>query len=93
MYIARKELRLNCKTNLRRNSTFTTEIAINFNLRWPPTVSCKVEKCKFQPPKVLMDISEKNETKLMHTIIFRATNTVNGKAFAMTTVAFHNTRK
>ena len=35
-------------------------------------------KCKFRPQKVPMDISEKNETKVMHRMPFRASNTVNG---------------
>ena len=35
-------------------------------LRWLPTVSSKVKKCKFQTQKPPMDISEKNETKVMY---------------------------
>ena len=36
-------------------------------LKWLPMVSLKGEKkCKFQPQKLPMDISEKNETKDMH---------------------------
>ena len=50
-------------------------------LMWLSTVSWKVEKCNFQPQKVPMDILEKNETKVMHRIIFRASNTINGKVF------------
>ena len=62
-----------------------------FSLRWLPNVYSKVEKCKFQPQKVPMDISEKNKTKVMHRITFRASNTVNGihfSAVAITTVTF-----
>ena len=43
-----------------------------------------------------MDILEKNETKVMHRIIFRASNTINGlsvSAVAMTTVSCQNGRK
>ena len=36
------------------------------SLRWLPRVSSKVKKYKFQPQKLSMDISEKNETKVMH---------------------------
>ena len=39
------------------------------------------KKDKFQPQKVYMNISEKNETKAMHWITFRASNRVNGKVF------------
>ena len=45
------------------------------SLRWLPTVSSKVKKCKFQPQKLPMDISEKNETKVMHWITFKASST------------------
>ena len=38
---------------------------------WLPTDYWKVEKSKFQPQNVPMDISEKNETKAMHKITFR----------------------
>ena len=31
--------------------------------------------------KSAMDISEKNKTKVMHRVIFRASNTVNDKVF------------
>ena len=37
-----------------------------------------VKKCKFQQEKLPMDLSEKNEIKVMHRIIFRASNTVKG---------------
>ena len=43
-----------------------TEILKSINLRWLPTVSSKVKKCTFQPQKLPIDISEKNETKVMH---------------------------
>ena len=48
-------------------------------------------KCKFQPEKILVDISDENETEVMHRIIFRASNNVKTKsvsAVAMTTMAF-----
>ena len=37
-----------------------------------------LKKYKFQPQKLLIDISEKNETKAMHRITFRESNGVNG---------------
>ena len=48
-------------------------------LRWLPAVSWKVgKKSKFQPQKVPMNTSEKNETKDIHRITFRASNSFNG---------------
>ena len=41
----------------------------------------KWERGKFQPQKLLMNISEKNKTKAMHWITFRASDSVNGKGF------------
>ena len=35
------------------------------------------KKCKFQPQKQFVDISEKNETKVMHSITFKASSAVN----------------
>ena len=49
--------------------------------RWLPTVSWKVKNGKFQPQKVLMSISEKDESKAMGRITFREWNSVNGKVF------------
>ena len=43
------------------------------------------------PQKVPMDISEKNETKAMHRITFRASNSV--FSVARTTVTFQNDRE
>ena len=43
-----------------------------------------------------MDISEKNETKVIHGITSRASNSVNGQSVssgAMTTLTFQNDRK
>ena len=50
-----------------------------FSLRWFPTDSWKVKKCKFQPQELHMDISEKNETKhkVIHWITSRASSTIN----------------
>ena len=53
----------------------------NFSFRWLPTVSWKVEKRLISTSKSTMNISEKNETKTMHRITFRALNSVNGKEF------------
>ena len=61
-----------------------------------PADSWRMEKMQFQPKKAPMDISEKNETKVLHRITFRASNIVNGKsvsAVAMKTVQFQNGRK
>ena len=33
---------------------------------WLPTVSWKMKNCKFQPQSLPMDISEKNQSKVMH---------------------------
>ena len=37
-----------------------------------------------------MDISEKNETKVMHWITFKVSSTVNVTSVAMTTVTYQN---
>ena len=45
-----------------------------WGLTWLPTVSWKVKQCKFQPQKLPMDISEKDETKVRHWITFRVSS-------------------
>ena len=53
------------------------EFGENFYIE-PPYCFLIVEiKCKFQPQKVPIDISEKNETKAMQRITFMASNSVN----------------
>ena len=50
----------------------------------------------FQPQKVSMNILGKNETKAIHRITFRGSNSINGYSVsfvAMTTVTFQNSRK
>ena len=65
-------------------------------LRWLPTVSSKVKKeFKFQPQKLPIDISEKNETKVIYWITFKASSAINrwsvtGTSVAITTVAYEN---
>ena len=60
------------------------------------TVSCRVKNGKFQPQKLPIDISEKNETEATHWINFGASSTVNRKSVtsvAMTTMTYQNGRK
>ena len=43
----------------------TVALEENMILRWLPTVSLKAKRCKFQPRKLLINFSEKCETKVM----------------------------
>ena len=64
-------------TFLKCKKIFVNLINMLLLLRWLLTDSSKVKKCKFQPQQLPMDISEKNETKIMHSITFKASSTVN----------------
>ena len=65
-------------------------------LRCLSAVSWKVKICKFQPQKLPLDISENNETEVMHWITIRASSTLNiwnATSVAMTTLTDQNGQK